>query len=278
MEKLKIHSIFLLIIFTLTFLCGCQKRETKAPLQITGDFEMSILKIGQADAIIMKTKNHNIIVDCGEKSDGDKIVEYLQNNNVTNIDSLFITHFDKDHVGGFPKIAKNVHINEIYVPNYVGNNKEYEKYTDASKNLNTITLTNDFTFVYDDVSFCVSVPKKNFYKEGDNDYSLVISITHGENTFLLAGDAEEERLNEVMSEFNQSFDFLKVPHHGNCNKNTKKFLGIVKPRFSVITDSDKNPSEEETLNILKTLNSDVYCTKNGDVKITSNGKEIKIFQ
>ncbi len=247
-------------------------------LAVKGDFEMSILEIGQADAIIMRTENHNIMVDCGEKNDGDEIVEFLQNNDITNIDCLFITHFDKDHVGGFPKLAKSIPINKIYVPNYIGNNKEYEKYLNISKNLDTVTLTKDSTFTFDDVLFNVSVPKKSFYKEGDNDYSLVMSITHGDNKFLLAGDSEEERLNEVMIEFNESYDFLKVPHHGNSNKNTKKFLSIVKPKYAVITDSEKNPSEDETLKILKTLRSNVYCTKNGDIKICSNGTEIKIFQ
>ena len=88
----------------------------------------------------------------------------------------------------------------IVVPNYEGTSEEYTEFikTVNEKNLTVTRLTEDTSFVLDDVLFEVSVPKKQFYQESDNDYSLVISVTHGENTFLFTGDAEKERLSEVL--------------------------------------------------------------------------------
>ena len=277
--KRAILSICLLTVFLFS---GCQNKNdmTIEVPAVTGSFDFTVLKAGQADAIFMQTQNHNIILDCGEKDDGDELVELLQEKDISNVDYIFITHFDKDHVGGFPEVMDNVTASNIIVPNYEGNNDEYEEYlkTVSDKGLQITQLTKDTNFILDDVLLEVSVPKKQFYAGGDNDFSLVISITHGDNAFLFAGDAEADRLTEVLSEFGRQYDFLKVPHHGNHNKNTKRFIKTVKPAYSVICDSDKNPAEDETISILDFVESEIYSTRNGNISVLSDGTEIKITQ
>ena len=278
----KRRNIIVLVLALIIVLSGCQKQgnvKTEIP-EVTGTFDFTILKAGQADAIFMQTENHSIILDCGEKDDGDELVELLQEKGISNVDYIFITHFDKDHVGGFPEVMDNVTASNIIVPDYEGNNGEYEEYlkTVSDKGLQITTLTEDISFTLDDVLFEVSVPRKQSYAEGDNDFSLVISVTHGENTFLFTGDAEADRLTEVISAFGRPYDFLKVPHHGKANKNTKRFITTVKPTYSVICDSDKNPAEDETVSILEFVESEIYSTRNGNVSVLSDGKEIKILQ
>lgn len=277
--NIKTMLISILTVSALT-LSGCGSRSEIAVPQAEGDFDFTILKAGQADAIVLKTENHSVVIDCGEKDDGGKIVEYFAENNITKADYIFITHFDKDHVGGFPETVENVCADKLVVPDYEGSNGEYKKYLKAvEKNeLNVMTAKEDFSFLLDDTLFEVSVPKKKDYDEGDNDYSLVISVTHGENTFLFTGDAEKERISEIISEFDREYDFLKVPHHGRYNENTPKLAESVKPRYSVICDSKKNPAEEETIQALENAGSRVYCTKDGAVRVSSNGKDIEILQ
>ena len=283
LNSMKLKNFIICIMFTaICLLCGCQNtnEETVKIPDVTGNFDFTVLKAGQADAIFMQTQNHSIILDCGEKDDGDELVELLQEKGVSNVDYIFITHFDKDHVGGFPEVMENVTASNIIVPDYVGNNDEYEKYMETvdSKNLTVTALTEDTIFTLDDVLFEISTPKKQSYAEGDNDFSLVISVTHGENTFLFAGDAEKDRLTEVLSEFGKQYDFLKVPHHGKYNKNTKRFITTVKPVYSVICDSEKNPAEDETISILEYVGSEIYSTKDGNINVLSDGTEIKIIQ
>ena len=275
------RPIIYVLLLTLCILCGCKNYETSisAP-DVTGQFGFTVLKAGQADAIILKTQNHSVIIDLGEEDDGDEISEFLEENNITDIDYILITHYDKDHIGGFSEVMENVTAKNILVPNYEGTSEEYTEFLNTinDKKLTVTRLTEDISFVLDDVLFEVSVPKKQFYKEGDNDYSLVISVTHGENTFLFTGDAEKERLAEVLSEFGKQYDFVKIPHHGKHNGNTKRFINTVKPQYAVICDSEKNPASDKTLSYLVTQGTEIYSTKNGDVQIVSDGKEIIINQ
>lgn len=272
-----IKKSVILIITALTFaLGGCGTKQT-AP-EVTGEFDFTVLKAGQADAIIMKTENHSVIIDCGEKDDGDKVAEYLTDNGIENVDYLFITHFDKDHVGGVPKVLRSISVGEIVTPSCEGTNSEYRKYTDALSeyDITPTLLESNITFTLDDVLFEVCPPKKTSYAEGDNDFSLAISVTHGGNRFLFAGDAEKERLSEIMTQVDGEFDFLKVPHHGRYNKSTESFFKTVNPRYAVITDSDKNPAEDKTVAALE--GADVYYTRNGDVNVVSDGEKIIINQ
>lgn len=273
-------TIVLLVLAVIFAGCGKEVKNSVEIPDVTGKFNFTVLKAGQADAIIMQTQNRSIIIDCGEKDDGDEIAEYLQEENITNVDYMFITHFDKDHVGGFPEVMENVTASNIYVPEYEGNNNEYETYlkTVKEKNLTITKLNKNTSFTVDDVLFEVSTPKKKTYSEGDNDFSLVISVKHGQNSFLFAADAEADRLTEVISEFGMQYDFLKVPHHGKYNKNTKRFVTTVKPAHSVICDSEKNPAEEETISILEFAGSEIFSTKDGDVSVISDGNKIEITQ
>ena len=46
----------------------------------------------------------------------------------------------------------------------------------------------------------------------------------------------------------------------------------------MITDSDKNPADEKTLNILNKYDSKIYLTKDGPVLVSSDGKTLNVTQ
>lgn len=276
--------VLLLLSGLLVALCSCSASETIPPEAIpapaaVNDFYFSVLKVGQADAIIMRTENHCVIIDCGEKDDGDEVVEYLTGHGIQRVDYLFITHFDKDHVGGVPEVMENMEIGQIITSDYEGTGAKYNAYIKALEE-NKITpqpLTESNSFQLDDVLFEIFPPQMKSYKK-DNDFSLAVSVTHGENNFLFTGDALEVRVSEIMAQTDREYDFLKFPHHGRYNSATKEFVECIKPAYTVITDSDKNPAEDQTIDALKTVGSEIYCTKDGNISVRSNGIEISVTQ
>lgn len=263
--------LFITVVLTL---CAC----TAEMPEVTGSFEVDVLKVGKADAIVLRTQNHAVVIDCGEKGDGKEVLGCLSENGFEKIDYLFITHFDQDHVGGATKVINNIEIGQIITPDYIGIGSEYEKFIEAMEEngLEAVKLKKNMSFTLDDVLFEVYPPMRSEYEESDNDYSIVISVTHGENTFLFAGDAETDRLGELPRQFGQEHDFLKVPHHGKYDKGSDQFLNSVKPKYAVITCSEKNPAEPQILELLEKLGCEVYLTTNGNVHAVSDGKTIDI--
>ncbi|MCI1958502.1 MAG: MBL fold metallo-hydrolase [Clostridia bacterium] len=103
-----------------------QLDQTEEPK--TDGLDVSVLGIGKADCILLRNSSNAVIIDTGMNEDTKN---YLNKNNITSLDCLIITHFDKDHVGGADGIIKNIDVKKIIQPNYEGSNKDYKKYIQA---------------------------------------------------------------------------------------------------------------------------------------------------
>lgn len=284
---IRLHKLgIVLAALLLALLGGCVPRgqteedQTAAAPPVTGTLSLRVLKVGQADAMILQTGTHCAVIDCGEAEDGQEVAECLADQGIDRVDYLILTHFDKDHVGGVPGLLARTAVEQILCPDYQGEGDAYQAYLDAiaAKGLTPRALTQTETLTLDDVLLELLPPQRKSYAEGDNDFSLAVSVTHGENRLLFTGDAEEARLSELLRQTQGTYDFLKVPHHGKYNSVTKKFLEQVRPSYGVVCDSEKNPAESRTLDALETVGCRTYCTKDGDVTVESDGKALRVTQ
>ncbi|OYO42923.1 hypothetical protein CG709_20960, partial [Lachnotalea glycerini] len=114
--------------------------------------------------------------------------------------------------------------------------------------------------------------------EGQNDYSLVIKMIFGETDFLFAGDATEARIEELLKQIpNIQSMLLKVPYHGRLMENSEEFLEAVSPKYSIII-CYKIKEYKDVMKMLTELNSEVFITKDGDITVNSDGKEMTVSQ
>lgn len=271
-------TIFLLMIVISYFVYNrfvheVRVERTKAPFSVT------VLDTGKSDCIIIETGGKVVLIDSGRDKNAGEIIEHLNNKGIKTIDYFILTHPDKDHIGGADKIIQAMDVKTLIHSSYNADTKQYNQYIKASKEKQLIprTLSEALEFSIGEARFTLYPPNELQYKE-DNDYSLVLSVVYVENSFLFAGDAEVKRLKELMSLNKLQHTFLKVPHHGRYNKQTKAFLEDVKPKYSVITSSDEEPPSKKTLAILDSLNIKTFLTSNGTVYCTSDGKNIIITQ
>ena len=175
-----------------------------------------------------------------------------------------------------------VEVGEILQPDYVSESGQYLEYREALEQAGKepVLVTETWTLSLGNAELVVYPPQQEEYKEEDNDFSLVISMTYKERRFLFAGDSERERLEELLNqtEFDLRHDLLKVPHHGRKEKNSEEFLKAVSPEIAVITCSSERPADDKVLNILKSLDTNTYLTSEGTITCLSDGKELKIWQ
>lgn len=255
---------------------GCSLQTQVSALE---SLDITFFKIGSADSMVLSNGDQTIVIDTGEEEDGEEIVEYLEDEGIETIDYLIITHFDKDHVGGADTVLDEVDVQNVLVPDYESDSTDYLEFVTAMEEagLTATALTETLEFSTESASFTVYPPEADAY-EGDNDYSLVVSVEHGENRFLFAGDAEEARLEEVMNQIEGEYTLLKVPHHGRYADNSLAFFETVNPEYAVITSSDKNTEEDAVVSALEDLGTTTYLTREGNIQVSSDGNSIQVVQ
>ncbi|RTZ66784.1 MAG: DNA internalization-related competence protein ComEC/Rec2, partial [Aquificaceae bacterium] len=92
-------------------------------IQHEGEFEYTLLDIGQGLASTLRTKHHVLIYDTGPRAsahfDTGKLVvlPYLQSIAVKRIDKMILSHEDMDHRGGTIAVLNKIQVDEIISSN-----------------------------------------------------------------------------------------------------------------------------------------------------------------
>lgn len=262
-------------------LSGCSQ-SAAAPVE---PLTATILSVGKADAIVLRCGGQTMVVDAGESDDGKALVNFLAWQEITRVDVLLITHFDRDHVGGAARLVKKLEVGRVLLPDYEGRNEEYAAFMAQleKSGVKPEYVTKTLRFALGDAEVRVDPPAA--YPEvlsgddADNDLSLITTVTHGAQRLLFAGDAERARLREWLGqETREPCGFLKMPHHGVYNKELPELLETIKPQYAAICDSDKNPAEERTLALLEREGVEIWETKNGEIVVTSDGRSLSVAQ
>ena len=265
--------VVLFVIFGLLILINNNKSSS-----LNYDFKIYFFNAGKADAILISKNDKYMMIDTGEQSLSDDILRYFQNNNITKLEYLIITHFDKDHVGSASSIIDNIDIGEVIQSNVP---KESEYYTNylislSKKGVTPTVVSFDYDISLGDVGITVNGPDKIYDKNESNNSSLIVSMTNGENKFLFMGDSENKRIRDFVSNNSKTYDFIKVPYHGNYLKRLSSLFESTKVKYGVMTCSNSEGCDSETIGILNKYNIKYYMTKNGSISVLSDGKKIII--
>jgi beta-lactamase superfamily II metal-dependent hydrolase len=122
--------------------------------------------------------------------------------------------------------------------------------------------------------------KRDQMREGGNEpnaNSIIARLDYGDFSMLLAGDAEaqtEQRL--VSKEMNITAKILKVGHHGSKYATTEDFVKVVRPEVAIISDGEFNRyghPAQSVLDRLKAANVKLFRTDlQGQIAITTTGR------
>ncbi len=232
------------------------------------------LDVGQADSQLILYKGKSILIDAGNKEDGEYIVNGLNALGLTKLDYVFGTHVHEDHVGGMSYIVDSFEIGDFYLPYDTTSTTSYYKklltsLTEKGENINEANVGDKFYL--EDLEFEV-MSVDNSEPENTNETSIVLEMTYGQMKYLFMADAEKE--NEEARKWND-VDVLKVGHHGSNTSSTEKFLNQVSPEISVISVGEGNSYElpkEKILNRLEKIGTTIYRTdRDGTIQIISDG-------
>lgn len=244
------------------------------------NMKMYIFNAGKADCILISNNGKHIMIDTGEENLATKILSYLRNNNITKLDYLIITHFDKDHVGSASKIIDNIQVDNVFQSNYPKESTYYANYISSIENKGIVpqTISGDVAFTLGELNITVNGPTTIYDSNESNNSSLIVSIKYNNTGYLFMGDSQNNRIKDYLNSHSEKYSFIKIPYHGNYQKTLEGLLEVVNPNYAIITCSSVEPDTSETEGLLNKLNIKYYLTKNGDIKLKSDGESIMINQ
>lgn len=254
---------------------------SKVPVPID-IMNVHFIDVGQGDSILVEADHAAMLIDAGESNKGNLVSDYLKSRNITRLDYVIGTHPHSDHIGGLDTIINSFPIDKLILPSAVNTTKTYEDVLDAisAKELRITKAEVGAQYKLGSASFTILAPNSPSYEELNN-YSVVIKLTYGENSFLLTGDAEELSEKEMLENgYDLSADVLKLAHHGSSTASCEEFLEAVNPEYGVICvgkGNDYGHPHAETLQSMVKHAIDVYRTDlQGTIIFTSDGKTISV--
>lgn len=254
-------------------------KSDKIDAKVKENFSVSFIDVGQADSVLIRNGNYNMLIDAGNNEDGEKLVNYFKSLGIGEFTYVFATHPHEDHIGGMDDIINNFKIDNYYMPNKLSTTKTFMDVLDAldGRNLKYTVPNKGDTLKLGDANIKVIYPGDD--KSNINDSSIVLKITYGKNSFLLTGDATSNVERKIYNEDIKS-DVLKVAHHGSSYSSTDVFLDKVKPYYAVISVGKNNiynhPSNK-TLEKLNKRNIKVYRTDlDGTIVFISDGDNLSV--
>jgi len=215
------------------------------------EFSINMLDIGQGDCFVVNDGNNDIYIsDCGSTTVQNvgktRLLPFLKSKGWGKVDTIFISHMDKDHVNGVNDLLKcaEITIGRIIISASYKSDKlncaELEELKELAKmrDIKLFYMKKGDEIVGKDISFRCIYPTGEEDIEDQNEASIVMRMDYKGLSMLFTGDiagSTEEKIIEGSDRDTLDCDILKVCHHGSKNSSTDDFLKKVNPKLYLIS-------------------------------------------
>ena len=246
---------------------------------VSDGLKVHFIDVGQGDATLITCDNKAMLIDAGDNSKGTTVQMYLQKQGIKKLDYLILTHPDSDHIGGADVVVTKFDVDTVFMADFKKDNKTYEDLMRAlkSKNLKWSTPNVGNTYRLGSAEFTIIAP--NTIYDDPNNASIGILLSHGSNSFLFTGDAEEEAEYDILANgLNIDCDVFKAGHHGSSTSNSKDFVEAASPEYVVVScekDNSYGHPHAEPMNLFRGMGVKLFRTdEQGTIVAISDGDKI----
>jgi len=202
---------------------------------------VTMLDVGQGQAILLQSEGKNFLVDCGGEFDegaADIAAETLLSQGIYKLDGIILTHYDADHAGGVSYLLTRVSTEHLFLPyandpNGVGTNLQ------TASNADIHSIREDMKISYGNVGITIFAPVS--YNSG-NESSMCVLFRTENCDILILGDRGEQTERMLLSHYDlPQLDVLVAGHHGAKTSTSVELLEATRPEYVFISVGKDNP-------------------------------------
>jgi competence protein ComEC len=254
---------------------------------------VTCLDVSQGDGTIIYCEGNVAMVDGGSSDISGlyqyRIKPYLKSMGIRHINSVFVSHADKDHISGIHDCLQQMPVLEnadrVAMANYQGEitigqlvvpklNSYDESFLELielaqEKQVEVVYLEAGQVYQLEDMTFTSLHPSLDYNGGDKNSSSMVLMASYQNFDGLFVGDIDEAAERVIVEEYEEvlkgyEIELLKVAHHGSKYSSSLEFLELVSPEVAVISAGKNNRyghPHKETLERLEEVGCEVYVTK-----------------
>ena len=230
---------------------------------LMGNGRMTVLDVGQGQAILLQSEGKTFLVDCGgdyEDDAADAVAETLLSQGISRLDGVILTHYDRDHAGGVPLLLTRIRADVILVPFANDENNVGLQLAEMAGSRVQI-VREDSVLSYGDVKLTLFAPES--YNSG-NESSMCVLFQAGNCDILITGDRGEDGERLLLNRVDlPQVDVLVVGHHGSKHSTSEALLEAVRPKYAFISVREGNSyghPAQEILERLKEFGCEIFRT------------------
>lgn len=252
---------------------------------------VSVLDVGQGDAILIQTPAHqNILIDGGPSPSAidlelsEKLPFWDRK-----IDLVILTEPQADHVTGVIEVLRKYAVYQVYETGLDYKSTAYQQWLSLTKTPSIkreIAHSQQQIELGDGMRIEVLHPPPAFLEGTSNDLNnngLILRLSWNSVSFLFTSDIQKEAEWYITGQGTcLNSTVLKVGHHGSATSTSEQFLAAVDPEIAVVSVGSENrfglPSSEVINRLSVRLSPErVYLTStNGTIEFLTDGTRLWI--
>jgi len=244
---------------------------------------VTALDVGQGDALLIETPDgRRVLVDGGPSPRA--VVEELSEELPfweRTLDLVVLTHPQEDHLAGLIEVVERYDVRRALATPRAADTAAYREWRsllrregvpyDEARPGQSVDLGSG-------ARLDVLAPGPGALAAGEaNDASLVLKLSWGGVSFLLAGDIQATGEAALLrSGVDLSATVLKVAHHGAATSTGEAFLRAVRPSVAVVSVGEGNPFGHPTASVLERLSGALVLRtdEHGTLRLETDGRRL----